>query len=225
MDAHVLQLVTDRLESRLPLSDAVAAAVRGGVDLVQVREPGTAAADLWRAVRALTSALGGASRRAAVLVNDRVDVALAAPADGVHLAARSLPPGEVRALLPTRAGWLVGVSVHSLEEAAGAAAAGADYVTFGHVFPTGSKPGLPSRGVAALAEVVAGVDLPVLAIGGIVVENVGAVLATGCAGVAVIRALLQAPDPAAEARRLRAAMAGAPAPRCPLRFKVRADGR
>ncbi len=199
----VLQLVTDPLESRLPLVDAVAAAARGGVDMVQVREKGAAAADLLTRVRALRAAVGAGTR---VMVNDRLDVAMAAAVDGVHLAARSLPPDEARRLLPAAAGWLLGVSVHGVAEARAAAAAGADYLTFGHVFPSGSKPGVPSRGVAALAEVVAAVDRPVLAIGGIVPDNVGQVLATGCAGVAVIRALLGARDPEAEARALRAAM-------------------
>lgn len=214
MSGWTLQLVTDRLESRLPLAAAVAAAVRGGVDLVQVREKGAAAADVLQAAREVIAACGG---RARVLVNDRLDVALAAPADGVHLAARSLPPDEARRLLPAARGWLLGVSVHSVEEARRAAAAGADYVVFGHVFPTGSKPGVPCRGVAALAEVVAAVDVPVLAIGGVDRGNVAQVLATGAAGVAVIRALLNAADPEAEARRLRAAMEAVSArPRCAL---------
>jgi thiamine-phosphate pyrophosphorylase len=211
----VLQLVTDPLEVRLPLAEAVAAAVRGGVDAVQVREKGAPAADVLRLVRAVQTAVG---HGALVLVNDRVDVALAAEADGVHLAARSLPPGEARRLLPRSQGWLLGVSVHSVEEARAAAAAGVDYVTFGHVFPTGSKPGVPSRGLAALAEVVDAVAVPVLAIGGIGPTNVAQVLATGCAGVAVIRALLGSADPEAEARALRAAMEAAPGrPRVALR--------
>ncbi len=199
-----LHVVTDRLESRLPLRAALAAAVRGGVDGIQVREKGHPADVVLEATSEALAAAGG---RAAVLVNDRADVALIARAGGVHLPARSLPPAGVRALLPRTEGWLLGVSVHSLPEARAAVAAGADYVTFGHIFPTGSKPGLASRGLAALAEVVASVDAPVLAIGGIEPGNVGAVLQTGCAGIAVIRAILGAPDPEAAAAALRAAMA------------------
>ena len=204
MDPWTLHLVTDPLESRLPLAEAVQEAVRGGVDVVQVRDKGAAAAELLVACRRIQAACTG---RALVLVNDRVDVALAAGADGVHLAARSLPPAEVRRIWPRGQRGLIGVSVHSVEEAVQAAAGGADYVTFGHVFPTGSKPGVPSRGVEALAAVVAAVDVPVLAIGGIAAANVEAVLRTGCTGVALIRAVLASPEPAAEAARLRAAMA------------------
>jgi thiamine-phosphate pyrophosphorylase len=212
----VLQLVTDRLESRLPLGLAVARAVRGGVDCVQVREKGRPAREVFEAVREVLEAVGGAAR---VVVNDRVDVAVAAGAHGVHLAASSLPPAAARLLLPRQTGWILGVSVHSLEEARVAAEAGADYVTFGHVFPTGSKPGVPSRGLEALAEVVQAVPVPVLAIGGIGPDNVREVLATGCAGVAVIRAILNAPDPEGEARRLRDAMASAAGrPRIALRW-------
>ena len=202
-ETFALHLITDRLESRLALSQAVSAAVRGGVDAVQVREKGEAADTMLQAAREAC----GIVPRPVVLVNDRVDVALAADADGVHLPARGLPPSAARRLLPASDGWLVGVSVHSVEEARLAASAGADYVTYGHIFPTGSKPGLPSRGLGALAEVVAAVEVPVLAIGGITAGNVGSVLQTGCAGVAVIRALLQEADPERAAAALREAMA------------------
>ncbi len=201
-EPFVLHLVTDRLESRLDLPRAVAAAVRGGVDAIQVREKGLPAETTLRTVQEVREV----APQAQVLVNDRVDVALAAAADGVHLPARGLPPGVARRLLPAGDGWLLGVSVHSVQEARLAAAAGVDYITFGHVFPSGSKPGLPSRGLAALSEVVAAVDVPVLAIGGITAGNVGSVLQTGCAGVAVIRALLQEPDPRRAAAALREAM-------------------
>lgn len=200
--AFALHLVTDRLESRLALPQAVAAAVRGGVDAVQVREKGQPAEVVLQAALAACSTASGAL----VLINDRVDVALAAGADGVHLPGRGLPPAVARRLLPSPGGWVVGVSVHSLQEATVAVVAGADYVTFGHVFPTGSKPGLPSRGLEALAEIVAAVEVPVLAIGGITAANVGQVLQTGCAGVAVIRALLQEADPQRAAAALREAM-------------------
>ncbi len=202
-EPFALHLVTDRLETRLELSQAIAAAVRGGVDAVQVRDRGEPA----DAVLQTALAARGAAPHAVLLVNDRADVAMAAGADGVHLPARGLPAGVVRRLLPSAAGWLVGVSVHSVEEARLAAAAGADYVTYGHIFPTGSKPGLPSRGVAALAEVVAAVEIPVLAIGGITPTNVASALETRCAGVAVIRALLQEADPERAAAAFREAMA------------------
>jgi thiamine-phosphate pyrophosphorylase len=93
-----------------------------------------------------------------------------------------------------------------MAEAISAAAAGAEYVTFGHVFPTTTHPGLPPRGLTELAQIVETVDVPVLAIGGITVDNLNDVLATGCAGVAVISAILSDPDPSLAAARLRSAL-------------------
>jgi thiamine-phosphate pyrophosphorylase len=100
----------------------------------------------------------------------------------------------------------VGRSVHSLAEAVTAADAGADYVTFGHVYPTTTHPGLPPRGLEALHTIVQAVDVPVIAIGGITVDNLADVLATGCAGVAVISAILSNPDPRCASARLRQAL-------------------
>jgi thiamine-phosphate pyrophosphorylase len=107
--------------------------------------------------------------------------------------------------------------VHSVEEAEAAARAGADYVTFGHVFQTESKPGLPPQGVVALRRVVAAAPVPVLAIGGITPDNAAPLLETGCAGVAVIRAVLGAEDPGVAVAALRQAMAASrAAPRRPF---------
>jgi len=105
---------------------------------------------------------------------------------------------------------LVGRSVHEPEEALRAAEAGADYVTFGHVFPTNSKPGLPPRGIQMLADIVAALDVPVLAIGGINAANLNEVLATGCAGIALISAILSAKEPRQAARELRTALDASP---------------
>jgi thiamine-phosphate pyrophosphorylase len=101
---------------------------------------------------------------------------------------------------------LVGRSVHSLAEAQNAARSGADYVTFGHVFPTTTHPGVPPRGLDELRTIVEALQVPVLAIGGITAENLEDVLATGCAGVAVISAILSDPDPSRASSRLRAAL-------------------
>jgi thiamine-phosphate pyrophosphorylase len=100
----------------------------------------------------------------------------------------------------------VGVSVHGLEEARAAVEAGADYVTFGHVHPTTSKPDSPPAGIKRLAEVVEGVEAPVLAVGGIEAANIGEVLATGAAGAAVISTILAAEDPGSATLRLREAV-------------------
>lgn len=207
MRAHVLHLIADRGESGI-----LAAALRGGVDAVQVRNKAVPAADLLALTRAAAPLCAAAG--ALLLVNDRIDVALAGGADGVHLSARSLPPADARRIYP----GLLGVSVHDVASAVAAAAGGADYVTFGHVFASSSKPGLPPRGPAALRAVVRAVDIPVLAIGGIGPGNAAAVLATGCAGVAVISSILAADEPESAARRLRAALDASPAvPRRELR--------
>lgn len=148
------------------------------------------------------------------MINDRVDVALVTEAAGVHLARKSLSPEAVKPLLST---GLIGASVHSLDAAKEAVAKGADYVTFGHIYPTASKTGLPPRGVLQLSEIVESVDVPVLAIGGIDVEKVHEVLSTGCAGIAVISSILASPDPRQAALKLREAMDTSPArPRHPF---------
>lgn len=171
---------------------------------MQVREKSGSARELYEtAVRLLPHAR---EHGAGVLVNDRVDVALAAGADGVHLPAGGLPPRVARELAGER--FLIGVSVHSLDEARRAVADGADYVTFGHVYPTASKPGLPPRGVQSLAEIVGSVDAPVLAVGGVGCSNILEVLGTGASGVAMISALLESPDPETMVRKLRAAIEG-----------------
>jgi thiamine-phosphate pyrophosphorylase len=169
------------------------------VDYVQVRGKTAPASDLYETtLRIIPHALEAG---AGILVNDRIDVALATGANGVHLAARSLPPGVTRKLVGER--MLVGVSVHGLDEALRAAEEGADYVTFGHVYPTASKPGLPPRGVRKLAEIVESVEVPVLAIGGIDRSNVVEVLRTGASGVSVVSAILAVPDPEKAVRELR----------------------
>lgn len=199
-DRFQIHLITDRKSANGAGPVRVArAALRGGVDWVQLRDKTAPARETYHAARAIVPHARRAG--AGLLVNDRLDVAMAAGADGVHLAGKSLPPDAARALLGE--GTLLGISVHGLSEAREAVAAGVDYVTFGHVYPTSSKPGLPPRGILELAEIVESVDVPVLAIGGIGVDNLREVLGTGCAGVAVISAIGGAPNPESEARRFR----------------------
>ncbi len=203
-----LCLVTDRvrLARRLGLApgaalDAVAVlageAARAGVDLIQVREPGLEARDLARLVRAVIAAARPAGAR--VVVNDRLDVALACGADGVHLKASSMPAGAVRRLAPVP--FLVGRSAHDLREVRAAVDGGVDYLTFGTVFRSASKrPDWPLAGVAGLQEAVrAAAPVPVLAIGGVNPDTASDVAAAGAAGVAVIDALLPDRIPAGPA--------------------------
>lgn len=170
------------------LGPLLARAVARGVDLIQVREKdlsGRALEDLVR--QTVRTARSG---RARVLVNDRLDVALASGAHGVHLPADGHPVSAVRKLVP--AGFLIGRSTHSLEEARRADSEGADLLVFGPVFETTSKPGERPVGLDALAEVVRQVRTPVFALGGVGPGEVRAVATTGAAGVAGISTFLTA---------------------------------
>lgn len=138
-----------------------------------------------------------------LFVNDRLDVALAARAAGVQLTRDSLPPTDARDL---NADWWIGRSVHSLEEARSAQAEGADYLLAGPVFETASHPGLTPMGVDRLAEIVR-LGSPVIAIGGVSPERAKVLKQAGVYGVAAIRALWDAPEPAAAARHLLEAFA------------------
>ncbi len=199
-----LYLVTDRHRTAgRPLLEVVEAALQGGVDAVQLREKDLTARELFE----LACALRQLCRRHAtrLLINDRVDVALAVGADGVHLPVSSFTPAEARHLLGPAA--LVGASAHSLAEVHAAAQSGADFVVFGPIFDTPSKgPFGPPVGAAALADVTQRISIPVIAIGGITEERVSIVRRHGAAGVAMIAAVLEATDPRTAAERIRSSL-------------------
>ena len=187
----MLCLVTDRarLRSGGAEDDAgatlalVRSAAAAGVDLVQIRETGLTDRALGGLVERAVEAARGTSTR--ILVNDRVDIALAHGADGVHLRGDSVPAARVRE--HAGAGWIVGRSIHGLDEGREAAAGGGlDYVTFGTVFATPFKPGLRPHGAEPLRRTAAALPLPVLAIGGVTRERMAEIAATGAAGVAAI---------------------------------------
>jgi thiamine-phosphate pyrophosphorylase len=165
---------------------------------LHLREKDLAARDLLALARALCGVCGEAGQL--LLVNDRVDVALAAGADGVHLPSAGLPPAAARALLGAER--LVGVSCHGAEDVERARRGGADFATFGPIFDTPSKRayGAPV-GLAALREAVP-LGLPLVALGGVDASNAGEPAAAGAYGVAAIRAWLAAPDPNAAVRAL-----------------------
>jgi thiamine-phosphate pyrophosphorylase len=196
-----LCLVTDRRLVPEPVA-AVKAAVAGGVNLVQVREKDLSAGELLALVRRLRVEVGG---RAKLVVNDRVDVALAAGADGVHLPEAGLPVAEARRLLGP--GPLLGASVHSVRAAVAAERAGADYLIAGPIYPTRSHPGAPAAGPELVRQVRASTRLPVLAIGGITAANAAEARMAGADGLAVISAILAAVDPERAAAGLCAALA------------------
>jgi thiamine-phosphate pyrophosphorylase len=192
-----LYLVTDR---RLvpDLVSAVQAALSGlppGVAAVQLREKDLAAAHLLDLAFRLLPICKASS--APLLINDRVDVARAAGADGVHLPSRGLSVAQARALLGPRR--LVGVSCHAPGEIAAAHRNGADFALFG---PVWDSPGKTARGVVALREAARAAPLPVLAIGGVTADTASQATEAGAAGVACIRAVIGAADPAAAAREL-----------------------
>lgn len=202
-----LYLITDRRQvpTGRTLMQTVEAALEGGVRAVQLREKDLSAAELYPLaidLRALTRRFG-----ARLLINDRIDLALAVAADGVHLGGHSLPVAEVRRLLgPDQ---LIGVSTHHPAEPAAAAAAGADFITFGPVFDTPSKrPFGPPLGVEALRTACSASPLPVFALGGIRPELLPLLHTCGCHGCAVISALLAARDPCCAAAKFTACPGG-----------------
>lgn len=195
----VLCLVTDRRRFgprwEAPLLARIAAAARAGVSIVQVRERDLEAAALLQLTRRVLDAVAGTPTR--VVVNDRLDVALAAHAHGVHLRGSSMAPRRVRAHVARP--FLIGRSVHERAEAlADGAAEGTDYLVFGTVFESASKPGRGAAGLAALSDLCAATAVPVLAIGGISAATAGAVARAGAAGVAGI-GLFADPEPEAMA--------------------------
>jgi thiamine-phosphate pyrophosphorylase len=188
-------------------------AISAGVDWVQLREKDLSAKDLSSLTREALRCSAAVERGAArtrIFVNDRVDVALAERAGGVHLGENSLRPDEVKQLLQSSpagqavaSNFLVGVSCHSLESVQRAAKGGAYYIFFGPVFATPSKAQYGSpQGLARLAEVCRSVSIPVIAVGGISVENAKSCIAAGAQGIAAIRLFQDATDPARVVREL-----------------------
>lgn len=193
-------LVTDPSAGR-GLVSHTATALRGlppRVVAVQLRARGVSGRALLAVARELRRVVSEAGQL--LVVNDRVDVALAAGADGVHLPGAGIPPVDARALLGS--GRLVAVSCHGAADVARARDAGADFATFGPVFDTPSKRRYGSPvGLDRLREAAA-LGLPLLGLGGVDVSNASAVSGAGAFGVAAIRAWLDATDPAAVVRRL-----------------------
>lgn len=193
-----LYLITDRHQAPGGgLLTTVEEALAGGVRAVQLREkdiPPRSLLELAHAMRKLTDRYG-----AKLIINDRADIALAAGADGVHLGEAGIPADAARRLLGNDK--LIGVSCHSRESALAAAEAGADFITFGPVYPTPSKAayGAPV-GLNLLAEAVSLLSIPVFALGGIKRENTPDTLAAGAAGIALISAIIAAGNPEEEAR-------------------------
>lgn len=182
--------------------EVAAAAIRGGVKTIQLRDKQRGKAELLGVARKLRDLCAG--KNVLFIVNDHLDVALAAGADGLHLGQDDLPPAEARRILPI--GMLIGCSTHSTAEAVRAQANGADYVALGSVYPTKSKAKYRLVGLETLRRTRSKVSVPLIAIGGINHTNVQAVMKAGADGVAVISAVLGADDAEKAARKLSAKM-------------------
>jgi thiamine-phosphate pyrophosphorylase len=201
-----LYVVTEARHAPDRVVEVVRAACDGGAAVVQLRRKGDQGLETLRLAercRAVTAAAG-----VLFVVNDRLDVAMAVEADGVHLGQGDLPVAVARRLWP---GGLVGRSTHSLEQAVAAVREGADYIGVGPVHATPTKPGRPAVGLSLVAAVAASAEVPVpwFAIGGIDAGRLGEVVAAGARRVAVVRAVCDAADVAGAARSLAAALAAA----------------
>ena len=187
-----LYVITDRLLSRgRSHADVIRKAIDGGATCIQLREKDASSRELYLLaceLRAITR-----EKDTVLIINDRLDIALAVGADGVHLGQDDLPVAAARRIVPS--GMILGVSVDNPRQAREAQAMGASYLGAGAVFATSTKAdaGEPV-GLQALAEICRGVDIPVVGIGGINLHNAGQVIQAGAAGVAVISAIVAADD-------------------------------
>jgi thiamine-phosphate pyrophosphorylase len=198
-----LYLITGDRGGETETVRTVAAALEGGVTVVQLRKKTMEKGEQYRialALRRLTQL-----HEALLIINDHADIAIAADADGVQLGQDDLPPDVVRGL-PGFEGRVIGRSTHSLAQAQAAILEGADYISVGPVYPTPTKAGRPAVGTELISEVAAIADRPFHAVGGIDQVNAGDVVEAGAPAIAVVRAIYDAADPAEAARRLHAAM-------------------
>lgn len=201
-----LYVVLDRAAARgRDLVDLVDAVLAGGCRMVQLREKDWPSGRLWPLAERILDRCRRA--RATFVVNDRVDLAVALGADGVHLGQEDLPPAAARGLL--RRGMILGLSTHSVEQARAAQSAGADYIAVGSMFPTATKPDFQLVGPDLVRKLRSEIRVPLVGIGGITAENAADVIRAGADGVAVISAVCGADDPARATRRFLEAIAAA----------------
>jgi thiamine-phosphate pyrophosphorylase len=203
-----LYLITDRNQTGdQRLLDVVEGALKGGVKGVQLREKDLSSRELYELaydMRKLTASYG-----AKLIINDRVDIALAVEADGVHLGLNSMPVHRVRRLFGSK--MLIGLSCHNQISAIMAQENGADFITFGPVYHTPSKAGYGKPvGVELLNTVTQLLSIPVFALGGIKNENIGEVTAAGAAGIALVSAIIASHDPQSAADAMLAMLAPIP---------------
>ena len=197
---YSLYLVTDNGDKdRETFCETVDQAIAGGVTLVQLREKMATSRDFFELalrVKAITD-----RHNVPLIINDRLDIALAVNADGLHVGQEDLPVALARRLLgPDK---ILGVTAATVADAVEAQAAGADYLGSGAVYPTSTKPGKAVLPLMTLSQIKQAVHIPVVAIGGISADNIGALRQSKVDGVAVVSAIMDSSDPAAAARALR----------------------
>ena len=212
-DRHALR-IANPADSLAALAQKIEEVMAAGIDWVQIREKDLPAKELALLTRQVLGVAANCSAKRSsaiqVLVNDRLDVAIAERAGGIHLGEKSLPVGEAKKLIRSallkqsvRESFLAGISCHSLETAEAAERDGADYIFFGPVFATPSKETFgPPQGTKRLETVCRSVSIPVLAIGGITLDNAESCIVAGAAGIAAIRLFQDAVDPAGAIQRL-----------------------
>jgi thiamine-phosphate pyrophosphorylase len=189
----LLYYITDRSQfagnenaRRLALLAKIVEAARAGVDYIQLREKDLSARALESLAREAVVAVRENSSSTRLLINSRADVALAVEADGVHLRSEDIERGEVRGLSPDAARLLIGISCHTPFEVLGAETKGADFAVFAPVFEKRDIPGIQPKSCAELHQACVA-KIPVLALGGVTIQNAGQCLAAGAAGIAGIR--------------------------------------
>ena len=200
MDFALYVITDETIAGGRPHTRIAQQATLGGADIIQLRDKGRSCAELitiGREIAAITKKSG-----AVLIINDRLDVAIACGADGVHLGQDDMPVSTARQLAPE--GFIIGVSVGTVVEAVEAERGGADYIALSPIFSTASKDGAgPGYGLVRLAAIKRAVSVPVIAIGGINRQNVRDVIAAGADGIAVISAVVASPDITAAAQELK----------------------
>ncbi|MCK1984193.1 MULTISPECIES: thiamine phosphate synthase [Peribacillus] len=186
-----LYLVTEESLAIEELTKIIAESVSGGVSIVQLREKNNSSLSFYNKASALKQLLNELS--IPLIINDRVDIALAVAADGIHIGQDDLPLPVVKKMVPED--MIVGVSVSTLEEALEAERNGADYIGVGSVFPTKTKQDATLMAIGDLEEICRSVSIPAVAIGGITADNISELSASGLSGTAVVSAIMNAESP------------------------------
>ncbi|MFD9624608.1 thiamine phosphate synthase [Peribacillus muralis] len=186
-----LYLVTEESIALESLTNIISESVSGGVSVVQLREKNQSSLSFYKKAAALKQVLNELSTP--LIINDRVDIALAVGADGIHIGQDDLPLSVIKQMVPDE--MIIGVSVSNLEEALEAERNGADYLGVGSIFPTKTKQDATPMTIRDLEEICRSVSIPAVAIGGINADNIALLTEKGLAGAAVVSAIMEAKNP------------------------------